>query len=791
MIFKTVLKSLARGKARFICAVAGVAAAVGAVVFVTSLSATNSAQAPYLAEEAVRPWGSWKIDGEFGFGRRRGGGDSPAARDKSKNARKESGRLPKCDLKMDLIGATIDCRPGGRALQGPPMRAVIARSPEANPYGSTRLAEGRWVDLDSSECEVVCTRNTLKRFRGEALANVGDTVKFVGNAGTMSARIVGFLDDQKLPAGFPGVFANNAAFDGFAGEKKGSISLWREKIDAPGVLTATSERVVESFKGDEQRRMDYARPLMLAAAILTALALLVNSLLLSVEANRGSLAILRTVGLTRGGVVRFAFAESLFSTCVGALLGILLAVLSLYGFIAFDPAAFPAGAAFDFRVMAIAFGAAIAVSFLALLFALKSFLSVKPLDASSLRPRARRIGMAIAFAFGFGSFVAVEIWGASLMRGFVPSEEWPDAIVSLLPGGANSFDIEKLRDIEGVKRISELLPLQVDLQGDGPSKEAESPGRPAYRPNALFLAAEWLPEFRFVEGDHASAEKAMREGDACVISLMMSRARSLHKGDDLKLVLGGRGPKTEVSLPIAGVVDVNWHMVTSRGLVRGMNGANGMTDGPVFASFDTVESLDPRPAFHVRMTHLWVEYEKDFLDGNGVFGAARAVEREIASRLGGSDDFTVRLHARDEIADGTLAHGDDLIGQAARVPFVFLAILVIGFVAMLVSEADALKYEYAVLRAVGATRLQLSGRLVFSALKTAICGILIALPFGALAGWIFAIKTASVWPGMPHYFVVPWRIVIEGAVGAVVLTLLVAVPTAMAIIRRSTRRSSL
>ena len=59
MIFKTVLKSLLNGKARFICAVIGVAAAVGAVTFITSLSATNSAQAPYLAKEAVRPWNSW------------------------------------------------------------------------------------------------------------------------------------------------------------------------------------------------------------------------------------------------------------------------------------------------------------------------------------------------------------------------------------------------------------------------------------------------------------------------------------------------------------------------------------------------------------------------------------------------------------------------------------------------------------------------------------------------------------------------------------------------------------
>ena len=89
----------------------------------------------------------------------------------------------------------------------------------------------------------------------------------------------------------------------------------------------------------------------------------------------------------------------------------------------------------------------------------------------------------------------------------------------------------------------------------------------------------------------------------------------------------------------------------------------------------------------------------------------------------------MRLHARDEIADGTLAHGSDLIGQAARVPFVFLAILSIGFVAMLVADADAARRELAVLRAVGATRSQLAWRLARGALRTALAGIAVGLEF--------------------------------------------------------------
>ena len=69
MILGLVLKGLRRGKARFACAAAGVAAAAGAVVFMFSLTATNDAQAPALAVRASAPWAMWKIDGQFGRGR--------------------------------------------------------------------------------------------------------------------------------------------------------------------------------------------------------------------------------------------------------------------------------------------------------------------------------------------------------------------------------------------------------------------------------------------------------------------------------------------------------------------------------------------------------------------------------------------------------------------------------------------------------------------------------------------------------------------------------------------------
>ena len=837
MVLHLLVNGLRRGKVRFACAVAGIAAACGAVVFMFSLTATNARQAPALAKRACAPWAAWRIDGQFGMRRGRGAppqsrdaamapsqlraGKTPSLRRGAKgDAAMASSPLhssPKPDLKLDLVGMQIDYRPGGRVLQGPPMLAVIGHGAKENPYGATRLVAGRWPDEASSDFEIACTKNTLRRFgRGEPPA-LGTEIKFVGQKGTMAAKVVGYLEEAKLPMGWPGVFANGAAFGALAEETHGSASFWLEKPDIPDpdaaagavpawggpgrILTADSPSVVESFRGDEGRRMDYATPLLLVASVLTALCLLVNSLLIAVEANRRTLATLRTVGMARSGVLALVAAESFLSTFCGWLLGCLGAVAVLVPYVAADPVAFPVGAAVSWRTMLVALALAVAVASVAVLFALRPALSVRPLDALEERPRRRRHGMAVAFASGFAAFVAVEVWGASLMRAFVPSPEWPDAIVSILPAGVSSFDIEKLRGIPGVARISELLPLQLDFPEDEGAAEDGKPqtqvggeGRPGFgmRRNALFLAAEWLPEFKFVEGDWKSADEAIRSSDACVITLMMSRARNLHKGDMLKVEMGGRGPKTPVELPIAGVVDLNWHMVTSRGLVRGMRGASPMTDGPVFASFDTVESIDARPAAEGKMTHLWVEYKPEFLKEKGVFQAGREVELSIANALGLApsnldNHSTVRLHARDEIADGTLAHGSDVIGQAARVPFVFLAILALGFVAMLVAEADASKKSFAILRAVGATQAQLSARLAWRAVRTALAGIALGLPAGALAGWLFTLKTGN-WPGLPHYFVLPVPVVAEGALGALLFALIVAVPTSMSLVRRASRR---
>ena len=720
-------------RARHICAVLGIAAAAGAVVFTQSLVATNDAQAVAIAERLIKA-------------------------------------VP-VDADARTVQLQLDFRPDGRVLQGPPMMAYVATRP----------------GLDGA----LVTKALFAQCRVKNLPAIGEELTLVGRKGAYRVKLAGYLDWERPARGYPNMFLPPSAVAEIDEE-------WQD------FKPISSEELSPMFLSDAGRNMDRAKPLLLWAAALTALCLLVNTLFLTIESRRMEIATLRILGMTRGGVAKMVVREALALVAAGLALGIGGAIAALFAYVACDAETFPAGVAIGMKGVMAVIAVAPVVAVFGALFALKPAFAVRPLEAASGRaPRKRRLGMIIAFACGFGAFVAVETWGTSLTKPFIPSSEWPDAIVSILPGGVSSFDIEHLRNLKGVKRIGELQPLQVNISpleelkgfgGGGGGRGGRGPMK-QYR-NALLLASAWLPDFKFSQGDRESAEKALAEGDNCVITEMMARARKLNVGDELVLD-AGRG--LIIPLKVVGVVDLNWHMVTSRALVRGMNRMPVNTDGPVFVSFDTLAACDARPQDFVKMTHVWLDYEPEFLAANGVFPAGRIVEREIVEALGGawSEDSegeirgnTVRLHSRDEIADGTLAHGSDLVGAMARVPFIFVAVISLGFVAMLVASFESRRREFAVLRAVGATRFQLAKVLIGEALGVAVVGVLLGLALGAPLGWLCTTGTRAAmanW-GLPATFVVPLPIIAKGAFFSIVFALAVAIPASLAIVRRSIHR---
>ena len=716
-------------KARHVCAVLGLAIAAGTVVFMRALVASNDAQAETVATRLLRT-----VPVE------------PTAR---------------------TMRATLDFRPDGRVLQGPPLMGVFATAADLAPSG-----------------EVTVTRALFSQRRLET-PPVGTTLTFLGRKGAYRLKLAKIIEWDRPLRGYPNAFVSP--------ETAAAIGEEWTPYRAP-----TAAELAPGFRSDAGRNFDRARGLLLWAAALTALGLLVQTLCLSVEAKRRDYAIQRVLGATRGRIVRQVWGEACVLGLAGYGVGALGASAALWAYTAADAALFPEGGVLPLSAFGIAAALVLGATLLASLAALRPALSVRPLEAAGLRPpRHRPWGMVLAYALGFGGFVTVEVWGASLTQAFVPSKEWPDAIVSILPAGVSSFDIGKLRKLEGVRRISELQPLQVNLF---PLEELAGRGSgggrgKAYR-NALLLASDYVPPFRFAAGDRVAATNALFAGNACLVTEMMARARHLALGDSLELACG-KGER--LALKIAGIVDLNWHMVTSRGLLRGLGRMPVYTDGPVFVSFDTLAAADRRPQAFVPMTHLWLDYEPAFVAKYGVFGAGRRVEREIVSALNGANlvtkegevrGNTVRLHARDEVAEGTLAHGNDLVGSMARIPFVFVIVVSLGFISLLVADADARRKSFAVLRAIGATRPQLAWILAADALKVAGAGLVLGLAGGLLTGWLCTFATRKMmanW-GLPAGFALPWGAVGRGACLAFACVVLLALPVAWTLVCRATRR---
>ena len=379
-------------KARHICATLGIAAAVGAVVFMQSLVATNDRQAVAMAERMLSA-----VPVEAG---------------------------------AKSVQLQLDFRPDGRVLQGPPMIAFAA------------VRKG----IDGA----LVTKALFAQRRIKNLPSVGDELTLVGRKGAYRVRIAGFVEWERPVRGYPNMFLPPSA-------------VAEIDEDWQPFEPVTAEEAAPMFMSDAGRNMDRAKGLLLWAAALTALCLLLNSLVLSVESRRRELAVLRMVGLTRSGVARLVAKESLLLSLAGLAVGTFAALAALRVYVACDAETFPSGPAAGIPGIVACVVATPLVALFGALLALKPALSVRPLEAASGRaPRKRHLGMLVAFAFGFGAFVAVEVWGSSLTKPFIPSPEWPDAIVSILPGGVSSFDIERLRNLRGVKRIGELQPLQVN-----------------------------------------------------------------------------------------------------------------------------------------------------------------------------------------------------------------------------------------------------------------------------------------------------------------------------------------
>ena len=395
---------------------------------------------------------------------------------------------------------------------------------------------------------------------------------------------------------------------------------------------------------------------------------------------------------------------------------------------------------------------------------------------STSRSAGGTIALIVSLTAGLGSYCAVQIWGASMIAPFIPSKELPDVIASVEPRGFDPKLAARFAEVKGVKDFEPFHAAQYVL-ADSLLRRIEkiSGGKPLQN-NVLLINLGALPKnLSYTEGgiDGFTSKD-------CIVPEMFARQGHLSIGDTLTIRRPARdGSISEHSWTIKGIVDLNWHLFTARSGLRGRSGAPFGTLAPVLV-------CDPSfmaPDFTSNPPFAWFN-----LAAGTEFNSVERAFKEIISGLrknqapeeirpgppgpgGMRGETRLTLQQRDEIADGTMAHGAQLIGQLARIPFYALVFLTIGITAVVQANIQSRTEEFALLRRIGMTRRCLLKLLLGEVLLLLISGTIMSLLFGLGIGWVFTAWTRAwmVFGGIPVVLKVPWMLLGEGALFVMLL----------------------
>ncbi|WFB35798.1 ABC transporter permease [Kiritimatiellota bacterium B12222] len=914
MIAKLVWKGIKADRLRTLTAVIGVAASTGLLVWSVGFLTTSMAQTQKRVERMSGPYSHWvspvKAGASFGRG---GGGPSggPKPPLRFPNGFEENMRSVDgvADAKLyTTLAVTLDFRPEGRPLQGPPLRAAAVVSDGVSPFPEAKLI-GRWPDPDAENVEAVLSRSVFTP-RGFDLPALGSTMPVISSGRAVNVTFVGYLDLREVVSGFPTFFVNARGWDQLLGEggtkdltdillcqtsgrmaEKNMQTLLEQHDYAAWKTYLVNRQLLEdAVAGDGLRNFRRSLPLMLTLSVLTALCMLVNAMNMGWERRLLILSRLRCAGATKGQVARWVAGEGLVLAFLGWGIGFSGGRLALDVFTRTSPELFPEGADTGWVTPVFSLGFVMLISLLSLGWPILRTFRVHPLDAFStprlndgsisivrtligivllfpmlilvlplplsskmvylllvtvgiplhmiglwlslpalmvavetllspllallfglnghllkgrmIRHNSFHAGMTVTLAVGLGMYTAIHIWGATLTAPFIPSSSFPDVIVDFLPGGISKSEVEKISSLDGVadgKALS-IEVSQFKLGADVLDAMRMTTGKNVGRgvDNLLLFGVNSqeafggenpLASFEFLKGSAAEAVPTMVSGEGCVITAMFSRQSGLTVGDEISFLPGegrpskrGGGAPEAVRLQIRGVVDLNWHLVTSRAHLRGRNGFRSGTSGPVFVSENFARKITGNQE---KSYYLWMNYGSD-LAAMDPLEAGQVLEKEIRASIGESQTHTVRVHHRDEIADGTISHGANIIGDMARVPFYSMIILSFGMVTLLTGAAEKFAREIQVMRAVGMSRAQL-GRLLFSeALLTGGNGIALSLLSGVCMGWTFTglTRASMSFGGLPIGLVVPWPQLLNGIGFFTLLCLCVSAPPVWWILNR-------
>lgn len=393
----------------------------------------------------------------------------------------------------------------------------------------------------------------------------------------------------------------------------------------------------------------------------------------------------------------------------------------------------------------------------------------------------RTTGTALALTVGLGLYVAIHVWGHSLLGGFLPGTWAPDATVGFAPGGISLEQAARVGELRGVTRSEPFVVEQPRLLHDlTRSADRATVTRQdnvimlGIDPEAALAGPDPLLALELGGTDRAGLIERLNKERACVVPDHFLREAQLQVGDSFEVV-PPEDPSHPVTYTIAAAVPLpGWHWQSKP---TGFRTRTHRAAALVFASYENV-SRDFR--FN-KASHVWFDFDAERTDAEQLTSElqglyADVTGREVALEEAFHEAPFIRFFTADTIRGMVTEYARLWLWAMSRMPLVMLLVTMIGVLNALLASVRARRWSMGILRAVGHSRATLVRLVIAEGLLIGACACVLGLSFGVLAGFCGGgmSRYVSFFGGMSQQLIIPWVDLLPGIVATLLLTALAA-----------------
>lgn len=400
--------------------------------------------------------------------------------------------------------------------------------------------------------------------------------------------------------------------------------------------------------------------------------------------------------------------------------------------------------------------------------------------------------MVLLLAICLTLFVAAQVWGRSMLKPYLPVQDLPSRIVSVLPSGLPPSTDKEIYNWEGVKdnRAVAMAARQTRLTSSMTENSNELNASNAWvlvlaiDPQRAFSGDQPILQPGFTKGAPENVLRQLKKGGCLTTPALLDRL-GLDAGDSIELT-DPDDPEQHHSLPIVAAAQLpGWQWIST---FTRMRDVKSETIAPVVVSRSIGAEL-----FGLKNSTFYALYPAEDISTDQIYKyfdtqlvRSGGGDRGDRSREADDDKAFIRLADMDAVMNQVTEHAGTVIWLISAVPMLELFFALIGVVGATIVTVRVREYQFGVLRGMGATRGQIVGLLTG---ETAIIGIT-AIILSLITGIAMAAVTLE--PGLQKFgvggesepLVIPYLTLAGGCAVQLTAVLITAVLTARQVVSK-------